>query len=266
MTENVDLSAKCWSYPEENFHYLEKGTINIELTNHSKSKIQIQKIVLKFNTEENFKDYKISYSGVEINIDPKKVHTRIEIPFRPELSLREETNTYQLIIKYKKDNSESIVSTIPTYHYIILRPSFPQIEYFFISHKDPDDTENCKKFVHFLEKIGFKGFMAEIEKRPGIDIWKNKIYPGIDSCLALIIIWTNNAKKNPKSILKEIKYAKKKKKKIILICQKGITLPKKFPKYTEFLTIPKKFSVQDLAETVETIYETYRNGLYTDNI
>jgi len=259
-----DLNVKFWSYPEEMIHYLDKGIFNLEITNNCSSQIEIKKITVKLNTEEGFGAYKIHFKGPKITIKPRQISSRIEIPFSADLSLTEHTNASGLEITYQKKDKQ-VKTEYPTYHYLLLKPIRPVKEHFFISHKDPEDTDIAKKFDRYLQKIGFKGFIAEIEKRPGTDIWKNKIFPGIDTCIALIVLWTENAKKLPQNILKEMKHAKKQKKKIILISQKGINLPKSFPKYTEFIEI-EKFSENVFSSTVQFIEETYKNGLYSEEI
>lgn len=265
MNNNQDLSIKCWSYPEEKIHYLDKGVINIEITNNTRSTIIIEKIKVKLNTEENLSVYCPKYSGPKFSIKSHNVHSRIEIPFIAKLALKEATNTYKVEITSTKNSKKTTVE-YPTFQYLVLRPIRPVNGHFFISHKDPDDTPIAEKMDQYLQKIGFKGFLAEIEKRPGLDIWKNKIFPGINICIALIALWTNNAKKNSKNILREMKHAKKMKKKIILICQDGVVLPKAFPKYTEFVTLPKKFKEKDLIDVVESIENAYRTGLYHQNV
>lgn len=265
MITNQDLSIKYWSYPEEKIHYLDKGVINIEITNNTKSTIIIEKIKVKLNTEENLSVYHPKYSGPKFSIKSHNVHPSIAIPFIAKLTLKEGTNAYTVEITYTKNSKRTTVED-PTFQYLLLRPIRPANDHFFISHKDPDDTPVAEKMDQYLQKIGFKGFLAEIEKRPGFDIWKNKIFPGIDICVALIVLWTSNAKKNLKNILKEMKYAKKMKKKIILICQDGVSLPKAFPKYTEFVALPKNFKEKDLIDVVESIENAYRTGLYPQDV
>lgn len=255
-----DLNINFWSYPEETMHYLEKGAFNLEITNITHSQIEIKKITVILNTEEGLVQHKLNYKGPKISIKPKHIHPRFEIPFLADLSLSEQTNTSKLEIVYQKKGSDIIKNEFPTSHYLILRHR-PVDQHFFVSHKDPEDTKIAQRLDKYLQKIGFKGFVAEIEKRPGANIWENKIYPGIDTCTALIVLWTDNARRNSRNILKEMKYATKKKKKIILIPQQGIKLPKSFPEYIEFEQI-SKFIDKNLIDVVKHIDFTNREGLY----
>ena len=103
MKSKQDFSVKCWSYPEEKIHYLDKGVVNIEITNNANSLIEIKKIILKFKTEEGLEPYNPNYSGPKVSIKPHHVHSRLEIPFIAELTLTEQTNSYTLEVAYTKN-------------------------------------------------------------------------------------------------------------------------------------------------------------------
>jgi hypothetical protein len=145
---------------------------------------------------------------------------------------------------------------------MIIDPVRPVERFFFVSHKDPQDSRLAVKLNHYLMKIGFKGYLAEEEKRPGLDIWQDKIIPAIGGCIALIVLWTSNAAIDSANMLREIEYAQKIGKKLIPLLEEGVSLPKVLPKEREFVRIPHNMSETDFIDVVSSIEHTYRTGGY----
>ena len=61
--------------------------------------------------------------------------------------------------------------------YIIINPKHSPEKHFFLSHKDPENTFIASRLDHYLKKIGFIGYVAENDPKPGLDIWTEKIFP-----------------------------------------------------------------------------------------
>jgi len=251
----------CWSIPKENIAFLDEGLIFVELKNNSTSTIKIKKIRIRFQAEEGFLPFEIS-EKTPIELKPKNI-VKVEFPFIAELQLKHYTNTYSILVNFEQKNiKNSITFTNTPSNYIVIHSIRPIKKKIFISHKDPDDTLLGEKLNLLLAKIGFKGYLAENDRRPGLNIWKDKIYPTINESTAVIVLWTPNAFKNPGRILREVKYAKKKQKTIILLTEKGIKIPRTFPRKKEYVRIKGKIMDRDLIELVIDIEKTYKIGGY----
>lgn len=262
---NMSMSSKlslvnCWSNPSLHITYLDEGSIYAEFRNNSDDTIEIDKIICQFQTEEGLKPYQC-FATQRISIKPRNI-SKIQIPFVADLSLTADTNSYSLVVECRyAGNSDMITLNPPTY--LIIQPVRPPEKHFFVSHKDPEDTQLASKLNNYLMKIGFKGYLAEKERRPGLDIWQEKIMPAIDECVALIVLWTSNASVNPKNILREFDYAKDCAKKPILLVEQGVDLPDSFPQdFIEYVRTPGKVTEVDLIDLVRSIEHVYTTGGY----
>jgi hypothetical protein len=241
--------------------YLEEGYIQVELKNNSGQTIEIRNVLCRFRTEEGLERYEPS-TALMLSIKPHNLSPRIQIPFAAKLSLTEATNSYSVVVKYRKLRSSKFLTVTFPSKYMIIDPVRPVERFLFVSHKDPQDSGLAAKLNHYLMKIGFKGYLAEEEKRPGLDIWLDKIIPAIGECIALIVIWTSNAAIDSANMLREIEYAQKIDKKLIFLLEEGVSLPKILPKDKEFVRIPHNMSEADFVDVVSSIEHTYRTGGY----
>ena len=261
MKRNPIIITSCWSVPNLNIAYIEEGIIFIELKNTSAKTITIKALKIEFETESSFKPYSVTSKNI-VKIKSKNI-IKIEVPFSTKLILKHQTNVYKIKITFSLENQthSKIFSAAPS-NSIVIHSRRPVTNSMFVIHKDPIDTKLGNKVDFYLQKIGFSGFLAENDLRPGLNFWKDKIYPAIDECFAMIILWTKNASKTPKNILKEVKYAKTKKKPIILLREKNVKIHKEFLKFTEYLTAASIINEKEIVKLVENIEKTYLQGGY----
>ena len=262
MNKNHDLSLDdCWSFPEMYVPYLKKSVIYAEFKNNSDKIIEIKKISCQFRSN-GFEPYSPS-THILVSIQPNSLE-QIQIPFVADMSLPMGTITYSITASYKKVGSSK--STTVTYEAptrsIIVNPIRVTSKYFFISHKDPEDTDLATKLDFYLRKIGLEGIVSENDRRPGLDYWNEKIFPSIDYCLALIVIWTSNASKDYKNIFREVKYAKKNGKIIIPLIERGVAIPKLFENSNEYAWISTNSIDGDLIQFVTDIEKNYEDTRY----
>jgi hypothetical protein len=254
--------ANCWSIPNLNIAYTENGIIFVELKNNSTKTITIKTLEIEFETEPYFKPYSVK------SINPVKIKSKniekIQISFLTKLILRHLTNVYKIKITFSLENQiYSKISLNAISNSLIIHSCRPVTNLAFVSHKDPEDTELGNKVDFYLQKIGFEGYLAENDSRPGLDFWKEKIHPKIDESNVVIILWTKNASQNPKNILREVNYAKKKKKRIILVPEKDVKIPKEFSKHIGYHTVSSIINEKEIVKLVTDIEKTYHQGGYS---
>jgi hypothetical protein len=240
---------------------LEEGYIHVELKNNSDRTVEITNVLCRFQTEKGLKPYE-PHTSPMLSIKPRNLSPRIQSPFVAELSLTEATNSYTVVVTYRNlEASDLFTATFPL-RYILIDPVRPVERFFFVSHKDPQDSKLAAKLNDYLMKIGFKGYLAEEEKRPGLEIWQDKIIPAIGGCVALIVLWTSNAAIDSGNMLREIEYAQNIGKKLIPLLEENVSLPEILPKEKEFVRIPRNMGEADLVDVVGFIEQTYRTGGY----
>ena len=146
--------------------------------------------------------------------------------------------------------------------YAMIQPIPDRGQYFFISHKDPENSKAAKILDYYLKKIGFSGYLAEENRQPGCDLWREKIFPAIENCVRLIVIWTEEAEQQPEAILREIKYAQEKNKKILLLAEKDLDIPDILQGQDEHVYVECKISESDLVKLVNDIHQMCMNGIF----
>ena len=260
---NELILSGFWIMPNTYVSYLDNDVrAVVEFKNISKHTLEICKITCSFQAEEYMI---IPESSIEqhASIPPNNISS-ITIPLKIGLELSGGTNTLTLQVEYliNKSAPRTITFGIPDTKSLIINPKHPPEKYFFLSHKDPDDQDIAQRLDHYLKKIGFNGYVAEDYPMPGLDIWDDKIFPAIDDCVGVIILWTKNAEKYSKSIFREIKHAQKKKKIIVILAEKGIGIPKILPKTTEYVKADGDINGQELVKLVNVIYKTYMSGKF----
>ena len=263
MNEKTELSLEgFWIRPHSYVTYLEDDLfILVEFKNNSNHSIEIETITCLFEIEESLPEY-LSVASPNISIGPKNISDMVRIPFKVDLKLHANSNYPTLIIKYRinKSVTKTIQFTNPYTRCIIINQMHLPEKHFFLSHKDPHNTSLATKLAHHLQKIGFIGYIAENDPRPGLDIWDEKIFPSIDTCFGLIVLWTSDTVKEPQTIIREVEYANKKQKRIILLAEKDIDIPELFLGTKEYLEVDGKITDVDLVNLVEIIEKIYRLG------
>lgn len=265
MSEYPPLSlVSCRSFPRT-ILYLEEGEVIVEFKNETDSLVELFKIAFQFETEEGFQPY-VASKDVRIAINPKNHSPPQHIPFKVHVTLKGPTNPYRITIDYRvggstETESHTFTCTPVGQQYLLVYPRRETGKYYFISHKDPQDTVLGRSLHYHLQKIGFNGFLAEDHKRLGRDLWK-KIMSAIDGCEAFIVLWTEDAVIDPKVILDEIEYAKGKGKEIVLLVEKGLPIPNSCSKDIEYMRTAGRIKNEDLVRLVESIEETYTKGGY----
>lgn len=266
MSKKPDLSLEsCWVTPEKPLSFLDEGWINLELRNNSDSNLFLEDVECTFQSEEGFDPYKVH--SLEKKIIRPGCRTNVKISFCAELHVKEFTNTFSLRAFYRyKDCEPLIIQSLDGFSVInsIIIYSVRRAKYFFVSHKIPEDSTLASRLNHYLKKVGFEGFLAEADPRPGLDIWTGKIIPAIRNpdCLGLIVLWGSNAVKDPKAILRELKYGRDLDKTLIVVKQKRVEVPNSFPRKTKEYqqTIGQAIAETDLVDLVRSINKMYSEG------
>lgn len=247
--------------PDLNVKYLdEDARIDMEFKNNSDSVITIKKIICSYQVTDNLPKYEI-VKETPIEIQPGCISKNLEMKLEINLRLQPATNRSTLKVIFDINGvSKTITFDNQETKYIIINDRRSPGHKFFLSYKDPENKDMAEKLNHYLKKIGFKGYIAIENRKPGMDIWKEKIFPSIDDSAGLIVLWTSEAAKSQDSILREIKYARKKKKTIIFAKEKNIPLPDNIKKTIEYQEIENKKDSQWIINMVEAIREQYQQG------
>ena len=231
--------------------------------NNSNQLIEINTVRCLFETEKSLPTYS-SYSPM-ISILPGHRSALVKFPFKVELNLTQNTNNPILEVTYSVNKSpyKTLKFKNPHTRCIIINPMHPPEKHFFLSHSDPKDTLIAQRLDHHLRKIGVEGYVAEDDPRPGLDIWDEKIFPSIDTCMGIIVLWTSAAV-NSQTIIREVEYAKKKGKRTILLAEKDVDIPDLFRGTSEYLTTKNKIIDIELIKLVGNIEKIYDRGGFED--
>lgn len=262
MNEQTELSLDgFWIRPHSYVTYLDELVVITKFKNNSDQIIEIDTVTCSFEPEDSLPTCSSSASPM-ISLMPNHRSSLVKIPFVVDLKLREFTNNPTLEVTYSvnKSSTKTLKFCTPYTRCIIINPMHPPEKHFFLSHKDPKDTLIATRLNHHLIKIGFIGYVAEDNPRPGFDIWDEKISPSIDTCVGIIVLWTSDAAADPQRIIREVKYAKKKGKRVILLAEKNVDIPDLFQGTKEYLTTESKISNIELVKLVEVIEKIYDLG------
>lgn len=251
--------------PKSELSYFDEGNVNAEFRNNLSSSIIVEDVVCRFQTEEGLVPYE-AHAVKKVRVESNHRVT-IQIPFIVELCLTRGTNVYSLSVSYRRSEFGKIFTflmhSLSVQNSVIIYPSGQWDKCFFISHKIPEDTTLATRLDHYLQKIGFKGFLAEANLRPGLDIWSEKIMPTIknDDCIGLIALWDSKAVAGPDAMIRELRYAQDCGKKQLLLVERDLSLPKVFRKRKEYQrSLGVTITENDLLRLVKSIDQTYRNG------
>lgn len=237
----------------------QKHWVHAEFKNNTKDTIVITQVKCSFQTEDGHPRYTKTILQ-PYTVLPGEIKT-IFIPFQINLTMKAHTNRPSIEVEYKAGDLKK--ATIFDMHngYVIVRNIPNHHRYFFISHKDPENTEIAQKLDHYLQKIGFNGYVAEKNRQPGLKLWEEKILPAIERCMGLIIIWTAEGAQSD-AIRRELDYAHEKNKIIIIIAEKVQSIPDDFQKTTEYVLVDGQIHESDLVKLAENIHQMYQRGIF----
>jgi hypothetical protein len=263
---NADIVVEAvWSSPQVNIFFLELCEIYVQIRNKLDRSIQIQKVECHFQCEDNVEPY-IPRITPHLSLKSGQLShpAEIRLKFEADIALKNSTNGYRIVITYLDTLDSSIrVFEHNPHKYFILSPAGPNEKLFFISHKDPENTNIGRSLSRFLGKLGFIGYLSEDDRRPGIDLWKKKIPSTIESSVAMIILWTSEAALNPDNIYRELYIAKSSNKRLIMVREKDVSVPLDFPKDDiEYFTVQRPISTTEIKNFACRIEDTYRHGGY----
>ena len=249
--------------PKPQITYLSEDLrLEMIFKNNSDSEVIVEYVELWFKSEDGLQAPKHSVSKPTL-IGPGCRSSVLSIPFDVDPALCDGTNYSSIKVRYSVAGgpADEVLFDNPYTSYIILNP-VPRTRVFFISHKDPQDTEIANELVRHLAKVGFTGYVAECDPRPGDDIWKDKIMPHIDTCVGMVVLWTAAASADPERILKEVDRAKKSDKKTILVVDRGAEIPATLGGDREYMEAHACISSPDLVSVVRAIMSQYKRGSF----
>jgi len=257
MSHDELIVEKVWTHPDpstaRSICFLERFDIYIQIRNNTSRPLQVEKIECLFELDDEMDKYLPSTMPF-LTLGPKQRNRMIRIVCEADLSLKAHTNFFRVRIHYTSD-SKKIIEYDP-HKFLVFVPLGEEDKQFFISHKDKEDTDISRLLAKLLRKLGYKGYLAEDDKRPGMNLWKEKIPSEIKCSAGFIILWTKNATKNPKNIYRELEIAKKMNKHLILAREDGVDIPKDFPKEIEYFNLESPILAHQLKELVYSIEET----------
>lgn len=253
------IIENIWSNPKENAHFLDWYTISIQVRNISDKAVRIEKVECRFIAETE--DVFAPYTTKPVELEPRNLSSPISIEFEASLLLKNYTNVYNIRVHYKQLNESQTIDCDPR-KYIILHPRGASDKFFFISHKDPEDSDISRILRGFLKKLGYEGYIAEDDHNPGVELWDEKIPQKIEACLGIIVLWTSTAKKMPDGIIREIALAKAHKKRIIFLKEEGLELPEQISDTTEYLTVRYPIPTASLIDLVLSLERMDTKGRF----
>ena len=236
--------------------------VHTEFQNNTGDAIEITRAACAFQTEVGHPKYTETTSR-PCTIPPGGIG-KIKIPFKVDLTMTADTNHPSIEVEYPVGGSTKATTfNMPIGCHTVIQRIPYRDQYFFISHKDPENTIEAKSLNYYLEKIGFSGYLAEDNRQPGLDLWHEKILPAIEKCAGLIAIWTEKAAQQPEAMLREIEYAQEKNKRIILLVEKDLDIPDILKGQNEYADTKGRISKPDLVKLVEEIHQMYMGGSFS---
>lgn len=239
--------------------FLNRCCVYVQLRNRLDRPTRIEKVECHFTLDQGMGSY-IPVAGHSQTLDPGQLSDPIAINFEADLSLTAYTNAYRLAIEYN-DGAKKRIEHDPR-KYLVFTPLGPCDQLLFISHMDPEDTRLGRHLVHFLKKIGFNGYLSEDDRRPGSDLWGDKIPKAIKDSLAVIFLWTRQAAGKPDNLLRELHLANAAKRAIVVAIEPDIPLPPTFSKEREYYRFNRAVNIRELKDFVRYIDRSYRQGDY----
>lgn len=253
--EELELESH-WFYPPLSVCYLQKAQLTIQIRNTSDVAQRLEKIECHFECEDNFTQY-VPFVEPYVVLDPQELSSPIYIDFQIDLALKSSNNRYRITVFYSESKK---IEFDPKKHFLI--NSIKITPTMFISHKDPEDTKLCRVLKMLLYKVGINAFLAEDVHYLGKDFWGEKIIPAIKNSIAAIIMFTQNAQRDPSNILKEIGISSAYKKPLILGLESSVEIPDGFPHNIEYYRFGQTTDPNQMKDFVHWVFDGYRRGIY----
>lgn len=251
---------RIWVHPTDlSIPFLSRCFVYIQLRNRLDRPARIEKVECHFTMDQGMGSY-IPVVGLSQTLDRGQLSDPIPINVDADLSFTAYTNAYRLAIEYD-DGAKKRMELDPR-KYVVFTPLGPCDQLLFISHRDPEDTKLGRHLVNFLKKIGFNGYLSEDDRRPGSDLWGDKIPKAINDSLAVIFLWTRQAAGKPDNLLRELDLANAAKKPVLAAIEPDITLPPAFSREREYYRFNRAVNIRELKDFVRYIDRAYRQGDY----
>lgn len=252
-----------WSNPKQDVHFLDWCSVSLQLRNTSETTVRIEEVECLFDTEDG--NTFSPHSTKPQELKPKQRSPEpISIEFEASLSLIAGTNSYKIRVHYRHNHNSRILEHDP-FKYFILYPRGVNDKFFFISHRDPEDSDLARRLIGYLRKLGYDGYIAEDDPNPGIELWDEKIPPKVKSCFAIIVLWTSSALKEPANLIREIDLGQSLGKRIVILKEDGIALPDSFSKTREHFTVTNPIPTSSLIGLVKSLERMDANGCFFES-
>lgn len=233
--------------------YLGEVTLSIVVGNPFEHSIQLTSLACQLELEPGLTAIQPSMSLVE-TVKPRGRSTRIFLNCTADPAYKQFTNTIKVHLTWLGPGAQEAVIEPAPPSYLQFESLLPLNRGVFISHKDPQDEREATLLQHFLAKVGYRGYLAKFDRKPGVDIWKDKIPAAMRDSVCLAVLWTKNASTDPRGVLREIELAKSMGKTIILAKEKDVAVPAGFPTDIEYFEMPTPFSPNSLRDLAVTIF------------
>ncbi len=261
MNDQHLIVEKVWSHPPQAYvHFLQKCCLYVQVRNKSRRPLQIEGVECHFELDDIGDIYVPSQKHFE-HLQPGQLSTPITVEFEADLAIKAYTNYYHIVIFYD-DGAKKTVDYNPQ-KFFVFHPLGRPEQSFFISHKDPQDTDIGRQLAQFLNKLGLDGYLSEDDNRPGMDLWKEKIPAALSTSIGVVFLWTSNAAKDPANIYRELEMAKSKGKRLIMAPEAGVPVPETFPQGIEYFRFRDPLARTELKRLALSIHRTYRHGGYS---
>jgi hypothetical protein len=250
------------AYPT--YLYLERGLISVEIRNLLHRRIIVEKLLCRFieakpkvTLVSDFRPFPIEsgHSG------------DASVIFRVPISCPPQTNYCRLGLQYRELGRKTITiwpNSQTARPYIIVQNIPKRREFFFISHKSKENTLLARSLKLFLDRVGFGGYIAEDEEKPGLmNYWSDKIYPAIKTSTAVVVLWTKIAQKHCRNIMREVEYAKKPdvSRERYVLASFGTSPNPVSPKDSkEYVRFDESNSDSRMIQLVKIIYDDFHDG------
>lgn len=257
MSGNELEIVNVWSIPQDYAYFTQRGQIYVQVRNSSGNDVELERVECVFKNDEELEPY-IPTAEWLLNLAPDELSPPLFIDFEFDLALKAGTNRYLIKIYH---SSGKVLEHDPR-KYVVINPVCPPKREFFISHKDPADTDISRRLAKFLLKLGLVGYLAEDDKRLGLDLWEGKIIPAIKESIGTIILFTASAESGPDCIMREIKISKENDKPLILVLEPGVREPANFPKDIVYHRLETPLDFSAVKKLAGWVYDMYRKGKY----
>ena len=163
---DLDLEY-CWASPCTEIAYLgENLAVGVVLKNNLDRTVTVEMIRCSFQVEGGLSKHE-NFVPVHIYIEPGGRSSSVMIPVTADLRLRRDTNYATIRVTYTVGGTaQEAEFGNPDTAYVMLRPTHPPKNHFFVSHKDPQNTDAARELARHLQKIGFGGYVAEDDRDP----------------------------------------------------------------------------------------------------